>query len=126
MAPGEKWPERMQNTRLMARSVVKQGVLRNYQDKDAMIQQFRNHIEYVKKVVPKKQLLVLGLGEGWAPLCHFLDLPVPRGVPYPFANKGVNFGRKMFEVREIVLSQPGEREKLEGMKLNAEQVRVIN
>lgn len=115
MGPGEKWPERMLNARLMARSVVKQGVLRDYSDKHAMIKQFKEHIEYVKRVVPRKQLLVLGLGEGWGPLCHFLGLPVPEDIPYPFSNIGVNFGRKMFEVRDIVLNQPGEREKLEGV-----------
>ncbi|PVH88081.1 hypothetical protein DL98DRAFT_544599 [Cadophora sp. DSE1049] len=120
MGPGEKWPERMLEARLMARSVVRQGVLRNYSDKDKMIKQFKEHIEHVKRIVPKKQLLVLGLGEGWGPLCHFLGLPVPKDIPYPFANVGVNFGRKMLEVRDIVLSQPGEQEKLEGM--NGSQV----
>ncbi|KAL5325819.1 hypothetical protein ACEPPN_006952 [Leptodophora sp. 'Broadleaf-Isolate-01'] len=126
MAPEEKWPERMQKTRLMARSVVKQGVLRNYENKDAMIQQYMDHIEYVKEVVPKKQLLVLGLGEGWGPLCHFLGLPIPKDVAYPYANRGVDFGRKMFEVREILLSQPGEREKLEGVQPKIEHVRSKN
>ncbi|RFU23934.1 hypothetical protein B7463_g12402, partial [Scytalidium lignicola] len=115
MDPQEKWPERMQNTRLMARSVVKQGVLKNYPDKEAMIKQFTDHIEYVKRTVPEKQLLVLSLGQGWLPLCKFLGLPVPQGVPYPHANRGVNFGSKMFEVRDIILSQPGEREKLDDL-----------
>lgn len=103
MAADEVWPERMKTTRLMARSVVKQGVLRDYENKAAMIKQYMEHIEYVKRVVPKKQLLVLGLGEGWKPLCEFVGKEVPMGVPYPHANRGMNFGRKMYEVRDIIL-----------------------
>tara|TARA_R110002060_G_scaffold11825_9_gene17017 strand:+ start:387 stop:992 length:606 start_codon:yes stop_codon:yes gene_type:complete len=115
MGPGEKWPERMLNARIMARSVVKQGVLRNCSDKDTMIKRFKEHIEHVRRVVPSNKLLALGLGEGWGPLCHFLGLPLPKDIFYPFSNVVVNFGRKMFEARNIVLSQPGEREKLEGV-----------
>lgn len=37
------------------------------------------------RLYPKKKLLVLELGEGWEPLCQFLDKPIPD-VEYPHVN----------------------------------------
>lgn len=42
--------------------------------------------EWVIKSVPKDRLLVMRLGEGWGPLCKFLDKPVPS-TPFPQANE---------------------------------------
>ncbi|KAI0801581.1 P-loop containing nucleoside triphosphate hydrolase protein [Xylaria sp. FL0064] len=39
----------------------------------------------VKEMVPPEKLLVMQLKDGWAPLCKFLDVPVPDG-PLPRAN----------------------------------------
>jgi hypothetical protein len=36
-------------------------------------------------VVPKQRLLELQPGQGWAPLCAFLGVPIPN-EPYPHAN----------------------------------------
>ncbi|KAI7858710.1 hypothetical protein BDC45DRAFT_531266 [Circinella umbellata] len=36
-------------------------------------------------IVPKEKLLVLGLGEGWGPLCQFLNKPIPD-IEYPHVN----------------------------------------
>ncbi|KAK8062180.1 hypothetical protein PG997_014277 [Apiospora hydei] len=41
--------------------------------------------DWVKSVVPKEQLLVMSLKEGWDPLCKFLDKPVPE-EPFPKVN----------------------------------------
>ena len=46
------------------------------------------HIEMVKRVTPKDRLLVFGLGEGWEPLCKFLDKEVPD-MPFPRVNEMV-------------------------------------
>jgi hypothetical protein len=50
-----------------------------------LIEQMTAHNEEVKRVVPADRLLVWEVGEGWAPLCEFLDVPVPDG-PLPHAN----------------------------------------
>lgn len=107
MSETEEWPQRMKDTRLMARSVVKQGALSNYADKQAMIAQFNAHIARVKETVPADRLLIMNLGEGWEPLCSFLKVPVPRGVRYPHANKGSNFAARMLAVRDVINSQSG-------------------
>ena len=60
---------------------------------------------YVKSVVPKEDLLVWNLKDGWEPLCKFLDKPIPEG-PIPHDNKtwdpewirNYGFGHKMFAV----------------------------
>ena len=41
---------------------------------------------YVKSVVPKDDLLVCNLKDGWEPLCNFLGKPIPDG-PIPHDNK---------------------------------------
>ena len=39
----------------------------------------------VRALVPPKQLLVFDVKQGWAPLCEFLQLPVPD-IPFPNIN----------------------------------------
>ena len=48
-------------------------------------QEYEEHIEEVKRVVPKERLLVFNVKEGWEPLCNRLGLPVPD-VPFPHVN----------------------------------------
>ena len=45
------------------------------------------HNAAVKQLVPKEQLLVVKVGEGWENLCRFLDKPVPD-YPFPRENVG--------------------------------------
>ena len=44
------------------------------------------HNLYVKSVVPKEDLLVWNLKDGWEPLCTFLGKEIPVG-PIPHDNK---------------------------------------
>ena len=39
----------------------------------------------VRREIPKSQLLVFDVREGWQPLCSFLDVPVPE-EPFPRGN----------------------------------------
>ncbi|RYP49703.1 hypothetical protein DL768_004639 [Monosporascus sp. mg162] len=41
--------------------------------------------DWVRSIVPKEKLLEMKLGDGWAPLCEFLGVPVPD-EPFPRAN----------------------------------------
>ncbi|KAF7587104.1 hypothetical protein BBP40_007710 [Aspergillus hancockii] len=69
MTEGAVWPDQMQKARAMARIVVKEGELQHYKDKEAMVEQFNQHIDHVKQVVPPVQLLVYNATQGWEPLC---------------------------------------------------------
>jgi hypothetical protein len=50
-----------------------------------LIEQMLAHHERVKRTVAPERLLVWEVGEGWEPLCEFLDVPVPD-EPLPHAN----------------------------------------
>lgn len=43
------------------------------------------HNKKIKRVVPKDQLLVMRIEDGWEPLCKFLGKPVPN-EPFPREN----------------------------------------
>lgn len=49
-------------------------------------QGYLKHNLYVQSIVPKENLLIWNLKEGWAPLCAFLDKPIPDG-PIPHDNR---------------------------------------
>jgi hypothetical protein len=55
-----------------------------------LIEAFVAHNEQVKQIVPAEQLLVWEVGDGWGPLCEFLEVPVP-GEPLPHANDRAAF-----------------------------------
>ena len=66
-----------------------QGIFHNrLEDKAHAIEVFKNHIEEVKRVVPRERLLIFEARHGWEPLCAFLNVPVPVDKPYPHKNKG--------------------------------------
>ena len=54
-------------------------------DRNRAIAHYHRHIEDVKAAVPADRLLVFSVGEGWEPLCRFLDMPVPE-EPFPNVN----------------------------------------
>ncbi len=55
-----------------------------------LIEGFKAHNEAVKQFVPADQLLVWEVGDGWEPLCDFLEVPVPP-EPRPHANDRATF-----------------------------------
>ena len=59
-------------------------------DKDNAIAVFNAHNEEVRRSVPREKLLVYEFGDGWEPLCAFLDMPVPS-APYPKVNTTEDF-----------------------------------
>jgi len=59
-------------------------------DKDNAIAVFNAHNEEVRRSVPREKLLVYESGDGWEPLCAFLDMPVPS-APYPKVNTTEDF-----------------------------------
>jgi hypothetical protein len=66
-------------------------------DRAYMTERFRSWNQSVMDEAPAGRLLVFDPRQGWEPLCHFLELPVPD-TPYPHANssaemqQGLEFG----------------------------------
>jgi len=61
-----------------------------FDDKAVAESVFNNHIAAVTAAVPKEQLLIYDVRDGWEPLCTFLSLEVPK-ADFPHVNKGENF-----------------------------------
>jgi hypothetical protein len=63
-----------------------QGTFTNgYQEPEQLIAQMLRHHEEVKQTVPADRLLVWEVGDGWEPLCEFLEVDVPQ-EPLPHVN----------------------------------------
>lgn len=58
--------------------------------KENFIAAYEENVEKVKKTIPAERLLIYTLGDGWAPLCAFLDVPVPD-QPFPHTNDAKAF-----------------------------------
>lgn len=66
-----------------------------FAEKEHAIQIYNRHIEEVKKNIPPEKLLVFNVKEGWEPLCKFLGVPVPVGIPFPYVNDHETVQRQM-------------------------------
>jgi hypothetical protein len=51
-------------------------------DRACAISAYRRNNEEVRDTIPAERLLVFNVAEGWEPLCHFLEKPVPA-APFP-------------------------------------------
>lgn len=60
---------------------------------------YRQHNQRVRAVIPQDRLLVFDLfaGDGWEKLCAFLEVGVPKGIPFPHVNQ--NKDRPVWKVR---------------------------
>jgi len=59
-------------------------------DRERAIAALRRRTEEVRAAIPPARLLVFDVAEGWAPLCRFLDRPVPA-EPFPRVNSTEQF-----------------------------------
>ncbi|MCB1376765.1 MAG: hypothetical protein KDK89_00115 [Alphaproteobacteria bacterium] len=70
----------------MSRKLIWQGMLKGTMNsKERATAQYQKHIDEVKAAVPPERLLVFSADQGWAPLCNFLDIPIPD-TPFPNVN----------------------------------------
>ena len=75
----------------MSEEVVWKGVFDGrFEDVEHAIEVFENHTKAVRQEVPADRLLVLDVGDGWKPLCDFLDVPIPDEA-FPWLNNRTKF-----------------------------------
>jgi hypothetical protein len=60
--------------------------------------------EEVQRTVPSERLLVWSVGEGWEPLCRFLDVPVPS-MPFPHLNDSKEFAERVIDGSLLALQE---------------------
>ncbi|MCV2868482.1 hypothetical protein OEW28_07560 [Defluviimonas sp. WL0002] len=62
----------------------------DFRDQEAGLKAFDRRLAEVREAIPEDRLLVFDVAEGWAPLCDFLGVPVPK-VPFPRTNDRRDF-----------------------------------
>lgn len=76
------------------------GGAHRLQDREHCMEVYRRHVEEVKRVVPKEQLLLFSVKDGWEPLCKFLGKPVPS-TPFPNVNERAKFRKQILAIKII-------------------------
>ena len=79
-------PEMVRLQNEMARKAVLAETFDNrFEDKAYAIEVFKRHTQEVRDAIDPARLLVFDVREGWAPLCRFLEVPIPD-EPFPRLN----------------------------------------
>ncbi len=89
------WPTResghfRDTMEMAAEIVVAQTFGGRLDDRDHALAVYRAHGEEVRRTIAPERLLAYDVSEGWAPLCAFLEVPVPN-VPFPRTNTSEEF-----------------------------------
>jgi len=87
--------------RLMLDLIWEKTFQRRVGDRAHAIEVYQRHIEEVKRHVPPERLLVYDCSEGWDPLCRFLGVAVPAGVPMPRLNDRRQIKRAMRDLHVV-------------------------
>ena len=69
-------------------------------DREWATERFRRHVAEVTEAVSADRLLVFKTGEGWGPLCEFLDVPTPA-EEFPRSNDSTAFQERITKRQEI-------------------------
>lgn len=64
--------------------------------------------EEVRQMVPKEQLLEYKLGQGWEPLCKFLDKDIPS-KPFPHVNESAEFAERQKVMGTLAMRRVAKR-----------------
>lgn len=65
-----------------------------FRNKEFIIQKYKDHIEEVKSIIPKDQLLLFDITQGWEPLCKFLNKEIPNET-FPNTNDSKSFWERV-------------------------------
>jgi len=87
-----KWPVpegvpeivRLQNE-MVRKAILTETFDNRFEDKAHAIEIFTRHTQEVRDTIDPARLLVFDVKEGWAPLCRFLQVPIPD-EPFPRLN----------------------------------------
>ena len=84
----------------MLYEVIWDGVFGGRMDeKQHVINCFERHNQEVINSVPRSKLLIIEPGDGWAPLCEFLQIDIPD-ADYPRINSKEDFQKRFLSVPE--------------------------
>jgi hypothetical protein len=72
----------------MMRTIVNYWTDGDIHNSAALRRTYADHYALVRNKIPKDRLLEFESKDGWAPLCDFLEKPIPKDDPYPRVNDG--------------------------------------
>jgi hypothetical protein len=58
---------------------------------------FRQHNEQVRLAATERKFLEYTVGDGWEPLCAFLETPVPENIPFPRKDDWLGYKKQIHE-----------------------------
>jgi hypothetical protein len=90
VADKQRLPATMHDWHAMASAVKEKVGIYDATGDAALMRAFDAHNAAVKAAIPANQLLTFQVKDGWAPLCKFLDVPVPDG-DFPRTNDSQTF-----------------------------------
>jgi hypothetical protein len=73
-------------------------------DSESMKQAMERFNEEVQEAVPAERLLVWSVGDGWEPLCSFLDVAAPD-TPFPHLNDSRGFAERIIDGALLALQE---------------------
>jgi len=73
-------------------------------DSESMRSAMERFNQQVRETVPSDRLLVWSVGDGWAPLCQFLEVPVPD-TPFPHLNDSKEFAERIVDGSLLALQE---------------------
>jgi len=77
-----------------------------YMDRDALKETYNEYNSRVQEEIPEERLLTFNVKQGWKPLCEFLDVPVPEGIPFPHVHTRAKLEGEMFFLRMLTWIWP--------------------
>lgn len=93
-------PENLRLQSEMVRKAVLAETFDNrFEDQAHAIGVFQRHNQQVRDTIDPARLLVFDVREGWAPLCRFLEVPIPE-APFPRLNDTATFQAMFRTMRE--------------------------
>jgi hypothetical protein len=88
-------------TEMVRKSILGETFDHRFEDKAHAIEVFTRHTQEVRGAIESARLLVFDVREGWAPLCRFLEVPVPD-EPFPRLNDTATTQAMIRMMRESV------------------------
>jgi hypothetical protein len=70
---------------MVRKAILSETFDNRFEDKAHAIEVFERHNQEVRDAIDPARLLVFDVREGWAPLCRFLEVPIPD-EPFPRLN----------------------------------------
>jgi hypothetical protein len=84
---------RLRKGRELVENMIWSGLFSGrFEDEEHAVRVFEEHAEHVKQVVAPDRLLIFQVKDGWEPLCHFLEVPIPEGA-FPHLNEAASMRR---------------------------------